>query len=224
MSVRKRTWVTQSGEPREAWVVDYIDQQGDRHVETYRQKKAADARHAEIKIDIKAGVHIAPNKTPTVREAGLDWIKSAENRGLERGTIKQYNEHLRLHIAPLIGNLKLSDISVAVVRAFEDKLRASGRSSKLTKMILRSLGAILSDAQERGLSTRNAVRDRGHNKRGDREKRNLKVGVDIPTPGHASITLTYDRYGHLFPRADDSQEIEQAELSVINATRMHHGG
>ena len=30
MSVRKRTWKSPTGEPKEAWVVDYVDQQGDR--------------------------------------------------------------------------------------------------------------------------------------------------------------------------------------------------
>src|SRR5262249_38330843 len=42
--------------------------------------------------------------------------------------------------------------------------------------------------------------------------------------GHASITMTFDRYGHLFPRVDDSKEIEAAELSVVNATQTRHAG
>jgi integrase len=326
---------------------------------------------------------VAPSKAPTVKEAGLDWIKAAEARNLERATTKQYREHLRLHIAPLIGGLKLSDMTVAVVRAFEDKLRESGRSPKMTRMILGSLGAILADARERGQTASNPVRDlrRGRKKRGDREKQNLKVGVDIPTPaeigaiiatakyhwrplfvvaaftglraselrglrwcdvdlkanelrvtqradrfntigapksaksqrtvpfgsfvantlkehklacpkgelvfpntkgnidflaniiqrgliptveaaglvvkgrakyhgmhvfrhfyaswcidrglqpkviqerlGHSSITITFDRYGHLFPRVDDSHEIEQAELAVVSATQVRHAG
>jgi hypothetical protein len=29
MSVRKRKWVTSSGEDREAWVVDHVDQRGE---------------------------------------------------------------------------------------------------------------------------------------------------------------------------------------------------
>ena len=128
MSVRKRQWLTAKGEQKEAWIVSYADADGDRHIETFARKKDADARHAEVKIDIKAGVHVAPSKTPTVKEAGLDWIKPAENRKLERATVKQYREHLNLHIAPLIGGMKLSDVSVAVVRAFEDKLR--GRAAR----------------------------------------------------------------------------------------------
>ena len=35
--------------------------------------------------------------------------------------------------------------------------------------------------------------------------------------GHSSITITFDRYGHLFPRKDDSQEIDAAELMVVGA-------
>lgn len=341
------------------------------------------ATFSQVKVDIKQGIHISPSKSPTVQQAGWDWVRHAETRGLERTTTKAYSEQLKLHIIPFIGGLKLSDVSVAVVRAFEDKLRQSGRSVAMTKIILGSLGAILADAQERGLSARNAVRDlrRGRGKRGDRDKRNLKVGVDIPAPaevsaiiaaatgrwrplfivaaftglraselrgltwkdvdlkanelhvtqradlfnkigapksarsqrtvpfgpfvsnilkewklacppgdlvfptkkgsieglsniiqrgliptvsaaglvmdgkakyhgmhvfrhfhaswcidrglppkviqerlGHSSITLTFDRYGHLFPRADDSQELEQAELAVVSATYPRHTG
>ena len=34
MSVRKRVWTTRKGETKEAWIVDYVDQQGDRHIHT----------------------------------------------------------------------------------------------------------------------------------------------------------------------------------------------
>jgi integrase len=33
--------------------------------------------------------------------------------------------------------------------------------------------------------------------------------------GHASITMTYDRYGHLFPRGDDAAKIDAAELKLL---------
>jgi hypothetical protein len=39
MSVRKRKWKTRSGEAREAWIVDYADQAGDRHLETFAKKR-----------------------------------------------------------------------------------------------------------------------------------------------------------------------------------------
>ena len=33
--------------------------------------------------------------------------------------------------------------------------------------------------------------------------------------GHSSIVMTMDTYGHLFPSADDGQELAQAELRPI---------
>lgn len=50
MSVRKRKWLTRSEEAREGWIVDYTDQQGERHIETFDKKKDADARHSEVKV------------------------------------------------------------------------------------------------------------------------------------------------------------------------------
>jgi len=107
MSVRKRRWITRSGEVREAWIVDYTDRQGERHIETFDKKKDADARHSEVKVDVRAGVHVAPSKSVTVKEAGKSWIATAEAAGLERATIKQYKEHVDQHIVPFIGTVKL---------------------------------------------------------------------------------------------------------------------
>ena len=133
-----------------------------------------------------------PSKCPTVAEAGHESIRGAElgsggrDAPLERSTVKQYKEHLRLHIAPLIGSLKLSDVSISVVRNFEGKLRDKGRSPKMVRIVLTSLGAILADAAERGQSARNAVHEmrRSRKKKGGngRQQRSLRVGVDIPSP------------------------------------------
>ena len=57
MSVRKRKWVTSKGGEREAWIADYTDQAGDRHVKTFGRKKDADAWHDEVRVEVKAGVH-----------------------------------------------------------------------------------------------------------------------------------------------------------------------
>ena len=59
--------------------------------------------------------------------------------------------------------------------------------------MLGSLGALLGDAQERGLVIRNVVRERGRRRRGqpgqDRHKGKLKVGIDIPTPNEVRTLL-----------------------------------
>ena len=189
MSVRKRKWITSKGEEREAWVVDYTDMQGDRHVETFAKKKDADARHAEVRVDVRAGVHVAPSKSITVTEAGKSWIRAAEAAELERSTVKQYREHVDQHIVPFIGRVKLSELSAQAVRKFEDRLREEGRSPAMVRKIIGSLGSLLADAQEQGLAAHNAVRDLRRNRRRGKERNaekrqrgKLKVGVDIPTP------------------------------------------
>ena len=103
MSVRKRIWKTTKGEERTAWIADSVDQEGDRHIETFQKKKDADARHAEVGVGVRAGMHIAPSKSVTVKEAGESWIRAAEAAGLERSTLEQYRQHLDLHLAPFVG-------------------------------------------------------------------------------------------------------------------------
>ena len=40
-----------------------------RHIETFERKKDADARHAEVTVDVKKGIHVAPSKSITVEKA-----------------------------------------------------------------------------------------------------------------------------------------------------------
>jgi integrase len=145
------------------------------------------------------GIHTPSSKSITVAEAGQLWIASAENNKLERTTIDGYRQHLKLHIEPFLGNMKLSDLTTPMVRAFEDKLSADlkhPRSPELVRKIRGSLGAILADAQERGLVARNVVRElrsrrrRGRERRAERrQKGKLKIGVDIPTPAEIKAII-----------------------------------
>lgn len=187
MSVRKRPRLTAKGEQSFTWVVDYRDAAGVRRQKTCSSKKAADALAATINVEVRQGTHVADSASITVAKAGELWITSGENGGLERSTIKQRRSHLDLHIAPLIGGTLLSKLTVPLVRDFEDRLRKDGRSAVLTKKILTSLGSILADANERGLASRNPVRDirsgrKGRDRRAERrQKGRIEVGVDIPT-------------------------------------------
>ena len=41
-TVRKRNWRAASGEEKTAWIADYFDGAGKRHIKTFRTRKAAD--------------------------------------------------------------------------------------------------------------------------------------------------------------------------------------
>jgi integrase len=180
MSVRKRTWTTPKGEVREAWVVDYSDQKGKRHLKTFARKRDADAYRAKAVVDIRAGIHIADSSSITVSQAGQFWLKAREQAGVERTTLTTYREHLDLHITPLIGATKLSALTVPFIREFEDQLRED-RSPAMVGKVLVSLSSILSDALDRGLVAQNVVHHRRARQNGNgRQKHRLEVGKDIP--------------------------------------------
>jgi len=191
VSVRKRTWKRPDGEVKEAWIVDYRDQYGARHLKTFARKRDADAWHASVTVDVRAGTHTADSQSLTVTEAGWRWIASGEAAGLESTTLDQYRQHLLLHITPTIGTVKLAHLTAPMVRALEDRLRTD-RSPAMVRKILGSLGAILADAQERGLVAQNVVRNlrtrrrRGKDRHADkRQKGKLRIGVNIPSPDEA---------------------------------------
>jgi integrase len=183
MSVRKRGWKRPDGEPKEAWVVDYVDQHGDRHIKTFAKKRDADAHHAIVGAAVRAGTHTADSKSVTVAKAAELWLENREAAGLERATLAGYRQHVDIHILPILGALRLSQLTVPLVRGFEDRLRQDGRSLAMVRNVRRSLGGILADAQERGLVAQNVVRSLCKRRAARAESNGkLKIGVDIPTP------------------------------------------
>jgi integrase len=82
---------------------------------------------------------------------------------------------------PLIGAVKLSQLTAPAVRAFEDRL-AKDRSPAMVRKVLCSLGSIVAEAQERGLVAQNVVRGLRRRRPDKRQRGKLKIGVDIPLP------------------------------------------
>jgi integrase len=148
MSVRKRTWKTAKGETKEAWIVDYL-LNGVRHQKTFLRKKEADAWAMTMKIEVRNGVHVPDSKSITVKEAGERWIAAAKQDGLEASTIINYQQHLKLHILPYLGSVKLSQLSVSHVQELMTRLREGTspfnekRSAAMVRKIRASLGSIL---------------------------------------------------------------------------------
>ena len=180
MSVRKRTWTTRKGEEKEAWIVDYADQDSERHIKTFERKKDADAYAASVRVDVRAGVHTAPSKSISVAEAAENWLKHVEREGRERATLAQYRQHVYKHVSPWLGRDKLSALTTPRVNSFRDDLLAD-LSRPLARKVLVSLKSLLREAQRRGDVAQNVALgvSIGIDKR---TKRKLKAGVDIPTP------------------------------------------
>jgi len=175
MAVRKRQWTNKAGEPKQAWLVDYRDQAGERRSKQFRTQKAAKKWELDTGWQVSRGVHTPDSQSVTVGAAADLWIKRAEANKRERGTVERYKAISRLHIKPLIGAEKLSRLSQPKVEAFRDQLLES-RSRSLTGKTIRALSMILADSQRRGLVAQNVARDVKLDK-GDRERER----VEIPT-------------------------------------------
>jgi integrase len=180
MSVRKREWITRKGEHKTAWIVDYFDQDGDRHIRTFERKKDADAFHATVGVEVRSGVHTAPAKSITVAAAGENWIAFVEGKKRERTTVDSYQLHLRLYIKPRLGHLKLAALTRPMVEMFCDEL-VKDLSRPMARKVLGSLKMLLKDAQRRGQVAQNVAAG-AKIELSKRGKRKIKAGTDFPLP------------------------------------------
>ena len=180
MSIRKRTWTTR-GVERTAWVVDYIDQQNGRRLKTFKTKKEADAWAVSARHEIAQGIHTPASRSVTVAQALDLWIAESEAGGLELSTIKQRQQHARLHITPFIGREKISALIAPRVFEFDAELRKAGRSVAMRRGVLTTLKMALKFCQGRGLVAQNvalAVRIKSDDRR---KAKQLKEGRDFPS-------------------------------------------
>jgi integrase len=180
MSVRKRTWRTARGETKQAFIVDYFDQQGDRHVVQFQRKKDATDYHADVRVDVRKGLHTARSKSPTVAEAAESWLKLVEANGMkgdgpaERSTLRQYRQHIDLHIVPRVGRMKLPELTPKRVEVFRDELLAA-LSRPLARKVLTSFKSMLKVANHGHVTHSVSIGS-------DKRKPKLEPGRDIPTP------------------------------------------
>jgi integrase len=107
-----------------------------------------------------------------------------------------------MHIVPFLGKVKLSKLTAPMIAGFRTKLREGApapgqetgevRSPAMIRKIMGSLSSILSDAQETGYVAQNVVRsvtNRRKKKSKAEQRRRLRIGVDIPTPGEVRLII-----------------------------------
>src|SRR5262249_2678695 len=135
--------------------------------------------------------HTPEHKSITVAEAGALWIEKGQlgDEPLERSTLKQYRNHIRLHIVPLIGSVKLAKLTSPMVETFKADLLKKGTSQVMTRKVLGSLKSILREAQGRGLVAQNAALPVRVDK-SKRGKRPMEAGRDFPSEDEAQTILS----------------------------------
>lgn len=156
-TVKKRVWTNAKGERQEAWQLRYLDQHGKERAKQFARKGDASAYLTKVGWEVSQGTHTPDSTSVTVGKAADLWVATAKANARERSTIKQYEELAALHIKPLLGERKLSQLSMPMVELFKDSLLET-RSRAMAAKALSALSSILTDAQRRGLVAQNVAK------------------------------------------------------------------
>lgn len=156
-TIKKRTWINARGEKKEAWQLRYVDGQGIERAKQFARKGDASAYLTKVGWEVSQGVHTADSASVTVAQAADQWIEAARGKGCERSTIKQYGEWAEIHIKPLLGEKKLSQLTMPMVEQFKDALLQT-RSPAMAAKALSGLSSIITEAQRRGLVAQNVAK------------------------------------------------------------------
>jgi integrase len=159
-------------EPRSCWIVDYSTD-GDQHIKSFKAKRDADKYASAVSVEIDQGKHIAPSKSITVDKAADVWIKRVEADSRERSTLRQYRQHIDLHISPRLGRFKVAQLNASKVESFRDEL-LENLSRPLARKVLTSLKSMLKANGVGHIAADVRIS-------ADTRKHRLEVGRDLPS-------------------------------------------
>lgn len=172
-SIRKRSWQADDGTSKHAWQVDYRDQAGRRRSKQFTRKRDAEQWLVSAASEVQKGVHTPDSVSITVAKAAEIWLDTRRAAGREPTTIAAYDQHVRLHIVPVCGARKLSQVTAPEVKRLLDHWQST-LSRSMAQRVLRSFKAIFNEAQVRGLVAQNvALAVRPHTS--SRERGKIKV-------------------------------------------------
>jgi integrase len=143
MAVIVREKVKGSGE----WWI-FINHHDKRRSKKIGSKKAANSVAKEVEQGLARGdLGMVADKAPTLSEYGTQVLESPLN-GWEGSTIDQYRTVFRLHIKPVLGHRRLSEIKKRDVKGITASLQAKGLSPFRVETVLQVLRIILNHGIE----------------------------------------------------------------------------
>jgi integrase len=165
-SIRRRTWKTERGEAKSAWVVDSIDSRGERQRKHFPNKKAADAFRMHVEGQMQAGTYRPDADKVTVEEVCESFVEHCDGRNkrderMTRKMLTVYRGHVHnyiIHADYGLGSRKLSQLTARTVGDFRNRLRGAGVTVPTTRKILATLHSALDFAISQDLVASHAAR------------------------------------------------------------------
>ena len=156
MSIRKRVWTSPNGNSKQRWVVDYKDQTGKRRSKQFERKKDAEAWELNARSEVVRGVHTPDSISIDVEAAAKLWLAGVRRAGREPTTIAAYDQHVRLHILPKCGGVRLSQITAPMVKGYLNGW-LKDLSRPMAVRVLRTFKSILTNARDEGFVAQNVA-------------------------------------------------------------------
>jgi integrase len=157
MSVRRITRRhPKTGAPREFWMVDVVFEHADGRIERVRKVSPVQTKRGaqEFERQLRASLlsPLAPAKEVPRFEEFVDerwWPTYPAAAGNRHTTVREKESHLRVHLKPFFGRMRLDDIKKEPMERFLAKMtRDKKLSAKRAKNVLATLRRVLVSAWE----------------------------------------------------------------------------
>jgi len=129
-------------------------------------KKAAQVELARLRVNVQEQTFVAPDRL-TLAEYLAWWLEGLATAGRRQSTIASYRRHLRLHVTPRLGGIRLQALTSLHLDRLYSELLADGRrdgaagglAPRTVRYVATVLGKALSDAQRKKLVAHNVAKD-----------------------------------------------------------------
>ena len=142
---------------RNCWVADYRDWQGRRCRVTAETREAAEQLLAEKTLEARqARPDVVADPDITLRDYAKGWLDKIRD-DIEGATHENYTQHLKNHLLPKLGHIRVRDLHRGHVKAFITEQKRRGYLKNTIRLQKATLSSLLTDAMDDGIVTANAA-------------------------------------------------------------------
>lgn len=120
-------------------------------------KRNAQARLAQLLVDLESGVYVKARKDLTVASYLREWLNGYVAVNCAPRTQESYRLIAERHIIPELGNVRLADLEPRQLQALYSKKRASGLGTRTVRYIYSLTSQALTHAVKQGVLSRNVA-------------------------------------------------------------------
>jgi len=121
MNQRRLKGVAITKLPSGRYQIDYRDQNGKRHRESFDREKEARAALDDKRIKVRDGEYISPDKIPTFKEMAIQWLEEKKHsagrdgKPVKETTLQHWRNHIDRHLIPTLGVYRLDGITTGLI-------------------------------------------------------------------------------------------------------------